>query len=43
MNIRKRIYRTNGKEYIEPCKTQYDEGSRGENRSVSRAGSALGG
>ena len=31
-----------GKEYIDPCKTQYDEGSCGENRSVSRTGPALG-
>ena len=32
---------TRGKEYIEPCKTQWDEGTRGENRSVSRTGIAL--
>ena len=34
---------TREKEYIEPCKTQYNEGTRGKNRSVSRTGPALGG
>ena len=41
---RKRIYR--GKEYIKPCKTRQDEGTRrggGGNRSVSRTGPALSG
>ena len=32
---------TSGKEYIEPCKTQYDEGTRGKNRSINRTGPAL--
>ena len=36
-------YLTTGKEYIEPHKTHYDEVHRGENRSVSRTGPALGG
>ena len=35
-------YLTSGKEYIEPCKTQYDEGTRGKNRSINRTGPALG-
>ena len=32
---------TSGKEYTEPRKTRQDEGTRGENRSVSRNGLAL--
>ena len=36
-------YLTSEKEDIDPCKTQEEEGTRGKNRSVSRAGSALGG
>ena len=36
-------YMTSGKEYIEPHKTQEDEGTRGKNRSVSRTGPALSG
>ena len=36
-------YLTSRKEYIEPCKTRQDEGTRGGNRSVSRTGPALGG
>ena len=35
-------YLTSGKEYIEPHKTQQDEGTRGgKQRSVSRTGPAL--
>jgi len=34
-------YLTRGKEYIEPQKTQKDEGTREKNRSVSRTGPAL--
>ena len=34
---------TSGKEYIEARKTHKDEGTKGENRSVSRTGPALGG
>ena len=36
-------YLTSRKEYIEPCKTQQDEGIRGKNRSVSRTEPPLGG
>ena len=36
-------YLTSGKEYIEPRKTEEDEGTRGKNRSVSRTGPALSG
>ena len=36
-------YLTRGKEYIEPHKTWSDEGTKGENRRVSRTGPALGG
>ena len=32
---------TSGKEYTEPRKTRYNEGTRGKNRSVSRTGPAL--
>ena len=39
----KQEYLTRGKEYIEPCKTREGEGTKGENRSVSRPGPALGG
>ena len=34
-------YLTSGKEYVEPCKTQWDKGARGENWSASRTGPAL--
>ena len=34
-------YLTSGKEYTEPRRTRYDEGTRGKNRSVSRTGPAL--
>ena len=34
-------YLTSGKEYKEPRKIQYDEGTRGRNRSVSRTGPAF--
>ena len=33
-------YLTSRKKYIDPCKTWYDEGTRGKNRSVSRNGPA---
>ena len=33
-------YLTSGKEYTEPCKTQWDEGTKGKNRSLSRTGPA---
>ena len=36
-------YLTSRKEYIEPRKTQQDEGTRGGNRSVTRTVPALGG
>ena len=36
-------YLTSRKEYIDPCKTWQDKGTRGENGSVCRTGSALGG
>ena len=36
-------YLTSGKEYIEPHKTRYDEGTWGKNRSVRRTGPALSG
>ena len=36
-------YLTSGKEYIEPCKTQYGPGTRGKNRSVGRTGPAISG
>ena len=36
-------YLTSGKQYVEPRKTRYDEGTRAENRVVSRTGPALGG
>ena len=36
-------YLTSRKEYIDQCKTWWDEGTRGKNRSVSRTGPALGG
>ena len=32
---------TSGKEYIEPHKTQWDEGIREKNRNISRTGPAL--
>ena len=35
-------YLISGEEYIEPCKTQQDERTRGKNRSVSSTGPALG-
>ena len=35
-------YLTSEKEYIEPCKTQYDEGTRGKGRIVCRTEPALG-
>ena len=35
-------YLISGKEYIESHKTREDEGTRGENSSVSRTGPALG-
>ena len=34
-------YLTSGKEYTEPCKTRWDKGTRGKNRSVSRTGPAF--
>ena len=34
--MRGQEYLTSGKEYVEPRKTQYDEGTRGKSRSVSR-------
>ena len=34
-------YPTSGKEYIEPCQTRQDQGTRGKNRSVSSTGPAL--
>ena len=34
-------YLTSGKEYIEPCQTRQDKGTRGKNRSISRHGPAL--
>ena len=34
---------TSRKEYIDPCKTWKDEGTRGKNRSVNRTGRALSG
>ena len=40
---RGQAYLTRGKEYIEPCKTQEDEGTRGKNWSVTRTGPALSG
>ena len=36
-------YLTSRKEYIDPCKTQEEEGTRRENRSVGGTGPALGG
>ena len=32
---------TSGKEYIEPCKTREEEGTREKNRSISRTGPTL--
>ena len=34
-------YLTSGKEYLEPHKTQQDEGTKGKNRSISRTGPVL--
>ena len=34
---------TSRKEYVEPCKTQQDEGARGKSRIVSKTGPALSG
>ena len=36
-------YLTSGKEYIDPCKTWYNEATRAKNRSVSSTGLALSG
>ena len=36
-------YLTSGKEYIDPCKTRSNEGTRVKNRSVSSIGPALSG
>ena len=36
-------YLNSGKEYIDPCKTQQDKGTSGDNMSVSRTGPALSG